>query len=91
MTLSFMHTEQGLAAHGELKGFVVAGEDKQWKPAGARIDGDKVIVSSPDVPQPVAARYAWGVSPDCTLFNGAGLPASPFRTDDWAEPTPAKP
>ena len=77
--LSFTHTNGGLVAKGDaLKGFVVAGEDKQWKPATARIEGNKVIVSSADVPKPVAARYAWLDNPDCNLFNGAGLPASPL-------------
>ena len=84
VVLSFKHTDGGLVAKGaELKGFVVAGEDKQWKPAKARIEGGKVIVSSADVKTPVAARYAWTDNPDCNLYNGAGIPASPFRTDDW--------
>ena len=60
-----------------------AGEDKQWVRASARIEGGNVIVSSPDVPKPAAVRYAWENNPVCTLYNGAGLPASPFRTDDW--------
>ena len=82
--LSFKHTDGGLTAKGgELKGFVVAGEDKQWKPAQVRIEGDRVIVSSAEVKQPVAVRYAWENFPTCNLYNGAGLPASPFRTDDW--------
>lgn len=84
IVLSFKHTDGGLTAKGgELKGFVIAGADKQWKPAQARIEGDKVIISSADVKQPIAARYAWENWPTCNLFNGAGLPASPFRTDDW--------
>ncbi len=84
LILSFTHTDGGLAAKGgELKGFVIAGADKQWKPAQARIEGDKVIVSNADVKSPVAARYAWENWPTCNLYNGAGLPASPFRTDDW--------
>jgi len=70
-----------------LKGLVIAGADQQWKPAQARIEGDKVIVSSPDVPQPVAVRYAWSENPDCNPYNGAGLPASPFRTDAWPVPS----
>ena len=74
-----------MAKGGELKGFVVAGDDKQWKPAQAKIEGDKVVVSSAEVAKPVAARYAWENWPDCNLYNGAGLPASPFRTDDWKE------
>ncbi|MBI5800524.1 MAG: sialate O-acetylesterase [Verrucomicrobia bacterium] len=84
VVLSFKHTGGGLVAKGgELKGFVIAGADKQWQPATARIEGDKVIVSSAAVKQPAAARYAWENWPTCNLFNGAGLPASPFRTDDW--------
>jgi hypothetical protein len=84
VALRFRHTEGGLVARGgPLTGFQVAGEDRQWRPATARIDGDRVIVSSPDVPRPVAARYAWENFPACNLYNGAGLPASPFRTDDW--------
>jgi len=51
--------------------------------ADARIEGNTVVVSSRDVPQPVAVRYAWGDSPRGNLFNKDGLPASPFRTDDW--------
>jgi sialate O-acetylesterase len=82
VVLRFTHTDGGLVAKGgELKGFVVAGADNQWKPAQARIVGDTVIVSHPDVKAPVAARYAWENWPTCNLYNGAGLPASPFRTD----------
>ncbi|XHR92929.1 sialic acid-specific 9-O-acetylesterase [Mucilaginibacter sp. UC70_90] len=51
--------------------------------ATAVIKGNKVIVSSPDVKSPVAVRYAWANNPVITLYNGAGLPASPFRTDNW--------
>jgi sialate O-acetylesterase len=84
IVLSFQHTNGGLVAKGpDLKGFVIAGADKQWYPGKARIEGDKVIVSSPDVKTPLAVRYAWENNPQCNLFNGAGLPASPFRTDDW--------
>ncbi|MEI6074860.1 MAG: sialate O-acetylesterase [Verrucomicrobiota bacterium] len=83
--LSFLHADGGLVARGgQLKSFTVAGEDKQWHPAEARFDGDMVIiVSSKEVPRPVAVRYGWANNPDCNLFNGAGLPASPFRTDRW--------
>ena len=84
IVLRFTHTDGGLVAHGDdLTGFVVAGADRQWQPAQARIVGDTVIVSAPGVPGPVAARYAWENLPTCNLYNGAGLPASPFRTDDW--------
>ena len=82
VVLSFKHTDGGLIAKGgELKGFVIAGADQQWKPAQARIEGDQVIVTSTDVKQPTAVRYAWENWPTCNLYNGAGLPASPFRTD----------
>jgi sialate O-acetylesterase len=82
MVLSFQHADGGLVAKGgELRGFTIAGADGQWKPAAARIDGEHVIVSAPDVPEPVAVRYAWETNPDVNFFNGAGLPASPFRTD----------
>jgi sialate O-acetylesterase len=65
------------------RGFAVAGSDRRWQWAEARIDGDSVIVSSPAVQQPVAVRYAWADNPEATLCNGERLPASPFRTDDW--------
>jgi len=66
-----------------LIGFFLAGEDKKWYEADATIEGDSVIVSSPAVPHPLAARYGWANSPRCNLYNKEGLPASPFRTDDW--------
>lgn len=82
--LYFLHAAGGLVARGgPLKSFAVAGKDKQWHTAEARLDGDTVIVSSKEVPQPVAVRYGWANDPDCNLFNGADLPASPFRTDRW--------
>ena len=67
-----------------LKRFAIAGEDRKWHWAEAAIDGDTVVVSSPAVPVPVAVRYAYSMNPDgANLYNRAGLPASPFRTDDW--------
>lgn len=82
--ISFTHTDGGLKAEGgELKGFAIAGEDKVWKWADAKIVKDKVIVSNPDIKKPVAVRYAWAANPIFSLYNGAGLPATPFRTDDW--------
>ena len=68
-----------------LKGFAVAGADKRWVWANARIDGDTVVVSAEGVETPVAVRYAHRANPmgDCNLYNRAGLPASPFRTDAW--------
>lgn len=84
VTVSFTNADGGLVAKGgELKGFALAGADKKWAWANARIEGDKVVVSSPEVSSPVAVRYAYGDNPDCNLTNGAGLPASPFRTDTW--------
>lgn len=81
VVLSFRHAA-GLKANGEeLKGFAIAGADQKWLTARARIDGDQVIVWHPDIKQPKAVRYAWADNPDANLVNGAGLPASPFRTD----------
>ena len=88
VTISFSHTDGGLQAKGgPLKGFLIAGDDRKWLPARARIDGDKVIVSHPYLKKPVAVRYAWAAAPDCNLYNGEGLPASPFRTDDFRNTT----
>lgn len=83
--LFFKHTDGGLMTpNGEpLKGFAIAGADRRFVWAEARIDGDTVVVSSPQVSDPVAVRYAWADNPICNLYNKAGLPASPFRTDDW--------
>jgi sialate O-acetylesterase len=82
--LGFAHADGGLVAKGgNLEGFSVAGEDHKWYRADARIKGKTVIVSSPSVPHPKEVRYAWQSNPAATLFNGAGLPAGPFRTDNW--------
>ena len=70
--------------NGKLQRFAVAGEDKKWVWADAIIDGDTVLVSNPNVPKPVAVRYAYTRNPKgCNLYSRAGLPASPFRTDSW--------
>ena len=66
-----------------LTGFALAGEDRIWVEAEARIEGNTVVVSSTRVPQPVAVRYGWANAPRCNLANSNGLPASPFRSDDW--------
>ncbi len=80
----FTHVDGGLVARGgELKGFAIAGPDRKFVWAKAAIDGDTVVVWSDQVPNPVAVRYGWADNPECTLYNKAGLPASPFRTDDW--------
>ena len=67
------------------RGFLVAGVDKAWMPATAVIEGETVVVRSAAVPAPVAVRYAWAENPDCNVVNGAGLPASTFRTDTWPD------
>lgn len=70
----------------ELNGFAICGADKKWHWASARIIApDQVEVSSPDVPQPIAVRYAWADNPVCNLYSAEGLPATPFRTDAPAE------
>ena len=71
----------------QLEGFAICGEDKKWFWADAKINGDTVVVSSDKVAAPVAVRYAWSDNPTCNLYNGAGLPASPFRTDDFPPTT----
>jgi sialate O-acetylesterase len=83
--LRFTHTDGQLVAKGgdKLEGFAIAGADKKFVWADARIEGDSIIVSSSQVPDPVAVRYAWSINPVCNLYNKADLPASPFRTDDW--------
>jgi len=82
--VTFKHVGSGLAAKGDkLTGFEIAGEDKQFVTAVAKIEGPTVIVSSDQVAGPVAVRYAWAPAPKCNLYNKEGLPASPFRTDDW--------
>lgn len=84
ITLKFHHTGGGLEAKGgELKGFLIAGEDKVWREAKAEIKGKQIVVSSPEVAKPVAVRYAWAKYPTVNLYNKEGLPANPFRTDDW--------
>jgi sialate O-acetylesterase len=76
----------------KLQGFELAGTDKHFFRAEARIEGkDTVILTSPDVPQPVAVRYAWAAFPLCNLFNADGFAAYPFRTDDWPWKTPPDP
>ncbi len=85
--IKFDHVGSGLASRGgDLRGFVIAGEDGKFAPAQARIEKKRVIVSSPDTPDPVHVRYGWDCYTDCNLYNKEGLPASPFRTDDLAMP-----
>ncbi len=93
ITVSFKHANGGLKSMngGALTGFQIAGEDKQWKAAEAKIVGETVVVRSAEVAKPAAVRYAWKDWPEYSLANGAGLPASPFRTDDWPAVTAAAP
>lgn len=86
VTLKFKHSGKGLAFKNgdKLQGFSIAGADKKFVWADAVIEGDSVIVSSKDVPQPAAVRYAWSNAFQwANLFNQDGLPAQPFRTDAW--------
>jgi sialate O-acetylesterase len=66
------------------RGFLIAGADRIWKTAEARIEGGNVIVSNAEIADPVAVRYGWGNDPAATLRSQADLPAAPFRSDDWA-------
>jgi sialate O-acetylesterase len=80
--LRFIHVGGGLVAKdGPLQGFTMAGEDKVFHPAQAEIHGKTIVVHSAEVPRPVAVRYGWANMPEGNLFNRAGLPASPFRSD----------
>jgi sialate O-acetylesterase len=90
--ITFKHANGGLMTKGgdTVKGFAIAGEDKKWVWADAKIDGGAVVVSSPQVSKPVAVRYAWANNPVCNLYNKVGLPAVPFRTDDWPGITAGK-
>ena len=83
--LSFDHVGGGLVAKGDdtLKGFAIAGADRKFVWADAKIDGNTIVVSSDKVSEPAAVRYAWADNPVCNLYNKESLPASPFRTDDW--------
>ena len=87
ITLDFDSIGSGMmpAQAGKVDAFAIAGADKKWHWADAEIAGNKVIVSSKDVPTPVAVRYAWAMNPSQRnlLYNKEGIPASPFRTDSW--------
>lgn len=86
--LNFNHAGAGLEDKDgpPLKGFAVAGEDRRFVWADAQIQGNAVVVESNGVPKPVAVRYGWADSPEADLYNKAGLPAVPFRTDAWERP-----
>jgi sialate O-acetylesterase len=84
LRVRFSSTGEGLTASGKpLQSFEVAGADRVFHPASAVIQGDSILVRSAEVRLPVAVRYAWRNAPEANLYNGAGLPAAPFRSDDW--------
>ncbi len=89
--LRFAHVGSGLEVKGDkLTGFTIAGEDKVWHNADARIDGEMVIVTSDAVSKPVAVRFGWANYPVVNFWNKDGLPATPFRTDNWPGVTAGK-
>jgi sialate O-acetylesterase len=81
--ISFDYNKGLTATNGDLKEFTIAGDDQVFVPANAVIEGNTVVVWSDNIKKPVAVRFAWKNVPKPNLFNGAGLPASPFRTDNW--------
>ena len=85
MRLNFARAEGGLLTKdgGSARGFAVAGADRNFVWAEAKIEGEQVIVSSPGIMEPVAVRYGWANHPVISVFNKKGLPLAPFRTDDW--------
>ena len=84
MRVHFQYSDNGLTAGGSpLQSFELAGADRQFHPAVAAIEGNSIVVRSTVVPHPEAVRYAWRNAPVANLFNGAGLPAVPFRSDRW--------
>jgi len=93
--LSFDHVEGGLEARdGALKGFAICGDDHKFVWATAEIEGhgsrSRVVVSAPEVAHPVAVRFGWADCPVVNFWNHAGLPATPFRTDDFPMITAGK-
>ena len=85
LRLWFDHAGSGLELRGGGKGFRLAGPDGRFHEARAEVVGATIVLTSPAVRQPVAARYAWAADPETSLFNREGLPASPFRTDQWRD------
>lgn len=80
----FDHVEGGLVVTGgKPTGFEIAGVDRQYYPADAKLQGNTIFVWSRRVKNPAAVRYGWADCPECNVYNGAGLPAAPFRTDNW--------
>jgi sialate O-acetylesterase len=83
LRITFEHAA-GLTSRGApLRALTIAGLDRVFHPAQGRIDGETLLVSSPAVPAPLAVRFGWGAADETNLWNGDGLPASSFRSDDW--------
>jgi sialate O-acetylesterase len=78
--VTFANSDGLTAKGGDARGFEIAGADRKYFPATAVVEKDRVILSSPEVPQPAQARFAWSNSPDVNVFNGAGFPMIPFQT-----------
>jgi sialate O-acetylesterase len=90
--VSFDYAADGLQAKAsELTGFTIAGKDQKFVTGKAKIEGKTVVVWSDEVKEPAAVRFGWTQCPEATLFNRAGLPASPFKTDDWPWETALNP
>jgi len=84
LRVRFEHAATGLIAHDRpVQALEIAGADKVFHAAKAKIAGDTLLVSSPAVKEPVAVRYAWSNAPIANLYSGSGLPAVPFRSDSW--------
>ncbi len=86
VTITYDNIGSGLMVnnkYGYIEGFTIAGADKKFVWAKAYLDGNRIVVYSPSVKSPVAVRYSWANNPDVNLFNVEGLPAVPFKTDDW--------
>ncbi len=84
--LTFRYAESGLIArdkYGYVRGFALAGDDREFHWAKGKVEGGTVVLWSDEVPDPVAVRYGWADNPDVNLYNKEGLPASPFRSDSW--------
>jgi len=92
LRLRFRHVAEGLVTGNldALSGFTIAGDDRVFHEAVARIKGKEIVVEHPDIANPAAIRYSWDDNPNGNLYNTAGLPASPFRTDSWPEITRGK-
>ncbi len=83
--IQFRHAENGLTSGdgNPVQGFAIAGADRVFHTGSAKIEGNEIVVSSERVADPVAVRYGWANNPVVNLYNTEGLPASPFRTDNW--------